>query len=151
MGIGHAQREKISPLKEYARFGITGVLNTGIDFAVLNALLLAFGPLVKGGVYAIYKTISFLAALVNSYFMNKYWVFSLESKTGYSHKEGARFFLVSAGGFVLNVILSSIIFHIFSESFSSRIAGNVGAIVGTAVVLVWNYVGYKFFVFISRS
>ncbi len=143
-------RNDSTRIKEYARFIVTGVLNTAVDFAVLNSLILMLGHDVEGTLYTGFKTISFFAALVNSYFMNKYWVFGHAAaikKSGL--EEGGKFFAVSFAGFIINVSSSLLIFSALTRAniLDPHLAANAGAIIGTGLVLVWNYVGYKFFVF----
>lgn len=131
---------------EYIRFGTAGVLNTCTDFAVLNTLLGILGS-TRGGSYVVCKALSFLAAMFQSYFLNKYWVFGVKSKT--TRREAQKFFGVSVMGFFLNIISSVTIFHILTSFTTTSVVlkANAGAVFGTLVVLAWNYFGYKFFVF----
>lgn len=140
---------KRKPLGEYLRFGVVGVLNTGVDFIVLNALLLALGAYAATH-FAEMKAISFVAAVVNSYLLNRYWVFgSKAAHAGEVAREGGKFLVVSVAGFLLNVASSSFVFTLLLELgiFDHRLAANVSAMFGTLVVLFWNFAGYKFFVF----
>jgi putative flippase GtrA len=144
------KRNTGSPFKEYLRFGITGVLNTGTDFFVLNILIASFGPGVGSIGYAAMKATSFCAALVQSYFLNRHWVFSAATDGKMADaKEGGRFFAVSLVGFLINIASSSFVFAFLerSSAVDSRLAANAAAMVGTILVLLWNYAGYKFFVF----
>ncbi|MBX4209547.1 GtrA family protein [Candidatus Parcubacteria bacterium] len=145
--MAEKKRKLVSPFGEYVRFGITGVLNTGTDFIVLNGLLTAFGG-AQGGLYIASKAASFSAAVIQSYFLNKYWVFDA-AKTGAGADEKGRFLAVSIAGLLLNVAGSSLVFGLlgFTGISDFRIKANIGAIAGTLMVLVWNYMGYKFFVF----
>lgn len=137
-------------LKEYLRFGATGVLNTATDFVVLNCLLTGFATLgdTHNVVYMVAKTLSFLVAVVQSYFLNKYWVFRAGGH-GKNMEETARFFTVSLAGLAINIAASSLVFAALAAATvtDTRIRANIGAITGTLAVLAWNYVGYKFFVF----
>ncbi len=139
-----------SAIGEYARFATTGALNTVVDFLVLNALILAFNPVggIQGKLYIIFKVISFLLAALNSYFLNKYWVFPVARPQG-RVKEGGKFLAVTAIGFLFNISGAFLVFHLLTEAhvFTQYIDANIGAVCGTLLVLVWNYFGYKFFVF----
>ncbi len=138
-------------LSEIARFIGVGVLNTFVDFFVLNILIAIFGLGQGGFRFAFFKACSFLVALVNSYFFNKYFVFKKQDSLSVSKsKEAGKFATVSVIGFLINVLISTLIFSLGNVLFSAQnpsILANLGAIFGTAVVLVWNYLGYKFFVF----
>lgn len=56
------------------RFVATGFLNTAVDFAVLNLFAASFGVYIGIGIGAI-NAVSFSAAVLHSYFWNKYWAF----------------------------------------------------------------------------
>src|SRR3989338_5399214 len=59
---------------QFVKFGIAGGLNSMIDLGTLNFLIYFSG--IAGGVwYSVFKSISFVVAVTNSYFWNKYWVF----------------------------------------------------------------------------
>ena len=140
------------------KFIATGVLNTAIDFAVLNILIKLFG-VSSTHIYVLWKTISFFCALTNSYFMNKYWVFRhVETGSGMKStlKEGSVFLLVSAGGLLINITLASVTVFLLSRIaepsvLSSLVVANVGAFVGTVAVLFWNFFGYKHVVFKEKG
>jgi putative flippase GtrA len=138
---------KQSQFKEYVRFGLTGALNTVTDFLILNILLLVSSQSLEQSTYAIFKIIAFLAAVVQSYLINKYWVFS--STGALAVGEGGKFLAVSAFGFLINVVSSSLVFSALTSTsgIDERLAANLGAMVGTMLVMLWNYAGYKFFVF----
>ncbi len=136
---------------EFLKFVIVGVVNTVIDLSVLNLLIFFFTTGGNGELYILFKSLSFLASVTNSYFLNKYWVFRSEEKS--SAKEPVLFFGVSAIGFILNVSVSFVVFLAFMHfsQLSPQIAANIGALAGTAVVVSWNFVGYKFVVFKKQS
>lgn len=147
-------------LRQYIRFAATGTINTAIDFSILNLLLALFRPDPSSIGYAVFKSISFMAALVNSYFMNKRWVFKKEdiegqrSQTESSIRTGQKvlFVFVSIVSFAANVGVSSVLFFVLAQSggMSIRLAANIGAIAGVAVSQVTNFLGYKFLVFTPR-
>jgi len=128
------------------KFSLVGVVNTAIDLGVLNILMFASG-ITSGIFYSIFKAISFTAAVINSYFMNKYWTFG--AKKGEIEKEFSQFFLISIGGFIINVGSASIVVNLIPNFLrvNPQLWGNVGALVGTFLGLAWNFLGYKFVVF----
>lgn len=137
-------------MAQFGKFFIVGVLNTAIDLGVLAILTLALGSPISGTEFAFCKIVSFLCALANSYWMNKYWVFKTRVKdTGNSHGEKKRFVSVSMVGLVINTIAASIAFRIGSSAIPDMqaLAVQLGGLVGTAAALAWNFVGYKFIVF----
>lgn len=131
--------------KQLGRFTVVGVLNTIVDFAVLNVLISAFS--VSGGIQAdVFKGISFIFAVINSYYWNKYWTFQVVKKT---RNEFLEFLAVSALGFGINVGT----FHVIVNSITPigdmapEAWANLGALAGTLAGLVWNFLGYKLIVF----
>ncbi|MFN3301640.1 MAG: GtrA family protein [Patescibacteria group bacterium] len=64
-------------LKQFFKFLITGANNTGLDFLVLNLLMLAF-RIYKGWPIILFNIISFSIAVTNSYLINRFWTFRLD-------------------------------------------------------------------------
>lgn len=132
---------------QFVRFAVVGVVNTAINFAVLNLLSHLTG--IKSGPHVIYLTvIAFAVALANSYFMNDYWVFKDEG-----HHEGGRkfslFLTVSLIGAGLNSLVVYLVTTFVHPMFglSETLWLNFANLCGVGVGLVWNFIGYKIFVF----
>ncbi len=152
--------EEIMPLQKntkdmrrVVRFILVGVLNTAIDFAVLNILISAFG---LGGnnhfLYIVFRSISFSVAVVNSFFWNKRWVFKRNRRVLHQYGEHTQFELgsflgVSVVGLVINSLLALFFFSVMSPVLPTFYAANIGALIGTCGALAWNFIGYKKFVF----
>ncbi len=130
------------------KFILTGAANTAIDFIILNILLFLFG--VTSVKYAIFKTIAFLLALTNSYFLNKYWVFEKRVNKNSILRERLSFVGLSTASLLLNSAVSSWVFAVLGRTpdmFSPIVAANAGAVAGVVVVFILNFVFYKFIVF----
>ncbi len=142
-------------ISQIVKFGLVGIINTGIDFAVLNILINITGT--YSGVWLfIFNAISFGIAVINSYFLNKYWAF----KAGGSVQsiEVFKFVFVSLIGLFINSIVVYFLgtFFILSYRLSTSVAysyvpaalwDNLAKLAATAMSLVWNFIGYKLFVF----
>jgi putative flippase GtrA len=131
---------------QFGKFAAIGFTNAAVDFGVLNILISQTGFL-EGRGYAGIKSISFIVALLSSYVWNKYWAF--KSNSGGGAAEFFKFFLVTIVSFVINVGSSSMV-----VTYISPLAGidphawaNVGAVVGSALGLIFSFVGFKFVVF----
>ena len=134
-------------IQEIFRLAIVGVINTGVDLVVLNLLIYVTHVGEKGFFYTVFKSISFVAALTNSYFMNKYWTFAGK---GTSNRviEVSEFTIVSIIGFLINVAVSSLVVNLIPPILvSASVWPSIGALFGTAFGLVWNFIGYKLIVF----
>lgn len=138
----------LSFFAQLSKFAAVGFLNTSIDFGILNLLSAATGVtsgFVVGGV----NVPGFSAAVINSYLWNKFWVFRGREQV---LRDFPKFFAVSFAGLLLN---SGII--IFMTTYVPAAFGignaawlNFAKVLATALVLVWNFLGYKFLVFRSQ-
>lgn len=63
--------------KQFFKFLIVGLNNTGLDFLILNLLMLSFN-LYKGLPIIFFNIISFTIAVTNSYLVNRFWTFRRE-------------------------------------------------------------------------
>ena len=133
-------------LLRLVRFGFVGAFNTVFDLAVLNFLIYIFGE-PTAFVFSIYKGISFLCALICSYFLNKHFTFK---KNTTSKKTFLVFVFFSLIGFVANVVLSSFVYYIllfYSDTLSIPVIASISAIVGSLASAILNYITYSYFVF----
>ena len=143
-------------IRQTIKFILVGILNTLIDLSVLNLLIFISG-IASGLGYSVFKGISFIVAVINSYFLNKFWTF--KSVGGYNKenlpaagREFSQFFAVSLIGFGINVGVASLVVNVIGNPFvlsgiSDKIWANVGAIMATFCGMTWNFLGYKFVVF----
>lgn len=131
---------------QLVKFVAIGSLNTVLDFAILNTLIM-FTGIASGYWYSGFKSVSFCFASVNSYFWNKYWTFY--SKEEASVKEFGKFLVVSGIGFLINVGVASFMVNLVDapSGFSPVMWANAGAVIATLSSLLWNFLGYKFLVF----
>lgn len=133
-------------LVQVAKFVEIGLLNTFIDFGILNLLMGVSGAF-SGWQIAMFNTVSFTCAAINSFFWNKHWTF--EKKEGKVEKEFLQFLIVSVIGWLIN---TGIVF--LGTNFISPLFGSSGAmwvnlmkIFATVASMVWNFIGYKFWAF----
>ena len=131
----------------FIKFVCVGFVNTALDLAVLNLLVFMFGTGSHNELYVVFKSTSFFVALLNSYLMNKFFVFRTSVSSG--TREPVLFFMVSSVGFVLNVGTSFAVFTAITAlaHVSTHLAVTFGAVAGSCVVLGWNFIGYRSFVF----
>ncbi len=134
--------KKLAVIFQAGKYFLVGSFNTFLDFGVLN-LLIFLTAIPSGAWYSVFKSVSFLVAVTNSYFWNKLWTFQSE--------EGSfiQFFAVSIVGFGLNVGVASLIVNVMGPvgTMSPELWANIGALAAVVISLVWNFIGYKFIVF----
>ncbi|EKE21908.1 MAG: glycosyl transferase family 2 [uncultured bacterium] len=153
--------QKIRIVWQIAKFGVIGVLNTVVDIGFLALIIFltksylsinSTDTLFTLGAwtvtfYSLYKGLSFIVANINSYYWNKYWTFQENIKK--SSSEIIQFFIVSILGFVINITTASYVFGAikpFGELNPDQ-WGLIGAAVGSIAGLLWNFIGYKLWVF----
>jgi putative flippase GtrA len=138
---------RIPWLFEFTKFSLVGVLNSGVDFGVLNSLILVTS-LASGGAFLAFKSISVTLGIINSYIWNKFWTFDA-SKTSDARRELTAFMLVTVAAVTVNVLGADVIVNVIGapRGFSPKVWANIGAISGAGLTLFTNFFGYKFFVF----
>ena len=143
---------KSKNFSQVLKFIVVGVLNTAIDLAVLNFLIFVFHTGQTGFNYALFKAISFLAALINSYLMNRSWTFTGGGSRNPGYIEFGQFFGISVIGLGINVVAASAFIGLIHPLFGlSAFWPSIAALAGTAFGLIWNFIGYKYFVFLKED
>ncbi len=139
---------------QLSRFLAVGILNTGVDLAVLNVETILTG-IKDGSGYALQKGLSFFVAVVFSYLLNKRWTFRDRSTTQRT-KKFSQFFVVSSMGAVVNVSTATAVVTYVKvlanpalnlALLTDQVWVNIGALVGAGAGFLWNFLGYKFLVF----
>ena len=135
-------------LNYFSKFIIAGILNTLLDWGILNTLLILTGKQ-EAIFYTLFKFISFLFAALNSFLLNKYWVFKAQDEKF----QILKFSVITVFGIILNNLAATLVTFklcplILSEFYY---CSNLGAFAGTLVSLIWNFLGYRFFAFKINS
>jgi len=121
-------------VRQFIKFCIVGVSSTIVDWGVFYLLDAVFG------IYYVYaKVISFLVAVINSFFWNRSWTF--RSRSEQRMHEFIKYMLVYTIGMGLNVgIMYSAVDHFHWRKLA-------GLIAATAITSVWNFLTNKFWTF----
>ncbi len=132
---------------QFGKFFVVGVLNTGLDFAILNFLMRMTGTY-EGQSILYFNTISFCVAVTNSYLLNKYWTFK-DKATADAPGQFVKFVGVSFVGLLFNNSIVYFITTLVDPLFglSPVLWANFAKAIAVGVVLAWNFAGYKLFVF----
>lgn len=131
---------------QFYKFGLVGVFNTFVDLTILNGFITAT-EFTSGWYFSLFKGISFVVAVTNSYFWNKFWTFRREQ--GANPVEFGKFILISAGGLAINVGVASFFVNIVGplDEMNPRLWANISALLAILFSMIWNFAGYKIFVF----
>ena len=145
-GVAYWLSRRLPVMMQIVKFGIIGGVNTLLDLSILNFLIYISGIAV-GIHFSVFKGISFIIAVTNSYFWNKFWTF--RSIDGVRTVEFFKFFIVNVVGFVINVSVASFIVNGIGAppNISLELWANIGAISSVFISLIWNFLGMKFIVF----
>lgn len=139
--------EKYPIVAQFFRFVVIGVINTGIDFGIVNLLMFATN-IYAGGYTILYKVISFIVANTNSFFWNRYWTFKVKNNQG-TEFQYLQFFVVSGIGLGINTGIFYLVNTSIGPMFGITRAlwANLSLVAATGFSLIWNFIGYKFIVF----
>ena len=134
---------------QFTKFAAVGTLNTLINLGALNILITMSG-IASGYVYSLFVLIGFLLATTNSFIWNKFWTFG--DTSGVQAKQTLAFYALTAVGAAINVGVASFIVNAVGHSgIAPAVWANVGGICGVAASFLWNFLGYKFFIFKKPS
>lgn len=129
---------KLMPWQQFIKFSAVGALNTAVDFGVyftLTRLIFLFQQN-----YLLANALAFLAAVTNSYFLNKYWTFAFNER-GSFWKQYGLFFITSL--FTLTV-LEIILYYLIERLDIYDLFAKVLLII---ISVVLNFFFSKFIVF----
>lgn len=137
---------KLHPvIYQFTKFAATGTLNTFINLGALNILIYMTG-IASGYIYSLFVLIGFLLATTNSFIWNKFWTFG--DASGVRAGQTIAFYALTAVGAFLNVgVASFIVNYVTNPGFPAAAWANIGGLAGVAAAFLWNFLGYKFFVF----
>lgn len=135
-------------LPQFYKFVLIGVLNTLLDLSILNAFVVATGISI-GWHFSLFKGISFVIAVINSYFWNKLWTFSDGAKGGTRTVEFGKFVAVSLAGLGINVGVASFLVNVVGPlgGIKLQLWVSISALAAIGFTTISNFVGYKMFVF----
>jgi|SRR3989344_1532866 len=131
---------------QFGKYAAIGFTNAAVDFGVLN-FLIAWSGVAFGLTYTLFKTVSFIVAVTHSYLWNRRWAFEAHSDSG--GREFVKFMVVNIVAAVINVGVASLVVNGVDPMFSldQNSWANIGAVAGSAVALIFNFVGFKLVVF----
>lgn len=139
--------KRILSIYQLAKFLLIGVVATIFDLGIL-ALFIQFSGITGGIYFRIFKSVSFIIATGLKYVPDKLWAFKKHGSAGIA-KEFTQFFVVTLIGLGINVYIASLIVDQIGPQFGlpAKLWANLAGIGAVLATFVWNFIGYKFFVF----
>lgn len=134
---------------QFAKFSVTGLLNYSVDLGILNSLILVTGNTSDFALIG-FRIVSATMAVSNSFGWNRWWTFTkLQEERGSITSEYIKFIVASAFGITINFGVYYIIVIWIGPLGGLSIERwvNVGAVAGSLVGLLFNFLSYKKFVF----
>jgi putative flippase GtrA len=133
---------------QFGQFAAVGTLNSFIDIGVLNLETFFYGTsIISTPLFAVFKAISFLFATTNSFAWNRNWTFGSKEKVNAGEVTG--FYTIALIGWGANVAIATFVKAIGPET---KLWINIVApLAGILVTFIWNFVGYKYFVFKKKA
>lgn len=148
-GLISRSARPLTGLYQFAQFAAVGTLNSFIYDGVLNLETLWYGSAAIGNIqYAAFISVAFLFSTTNSFLWNKYWTFNAREKTNAGEVSG--FYGVAIIGWILSVVAATFVKSI--GPVDSKLWLNILApLAGIAAAFIWNFFGYKYWVFKRKS
>ena len=147
--LGYTVSAYWRPMAQFGRFAAIGFANTAVDFGLLYVFI-GLTDLAAGSAYALFKAFSFTVATVHSYFWNKFWAFEAGASRGGS-REVARFAAVALASVLVNTVTASVVVALRPGAIAAAPWAGVGAAAGSAVALIFSFIGFRVFVFRKKQ
>lgn len=129
---------------QFGQFAAVGTLNSFIDIGVFNLETFLYGGTgISTVLFAGLKAISFLCATTNSFFWNRNWTFGSTDKVNAGEVTG--FYTIALIGWGANVAVATFVKAIGPDT--KLWIDIVSPVAGILVTFIWNFLGYKYFVF----
>lgn len=147
VNLGYFLGKRLVFFNQFGKFAAIGFTNAAVYFGILNTLIF-WSDINRGIWYSVFATIAFVIATTHSYFWNKFWVFSATDDKA-SGQEFGKFAGVSVVAGLVSVGVASSVVNLLNPLFGLTLDqwANVGGVAGSAIALVFSFIGFKLAVF----
>ncbi|MBI3305289.1 GtrA family protein [Candidatus Parcubacteria bacterium] len=141
---------QLPTLYQFAKYGLIGVVNTLLSFAILNFLAHLTG-VTQGLGAGVFVVMAFVIANTHSFLWNKNWTFNATAARA-APVQYLQFSAVTLTSSLLAALLVSAITHFASPPTGLTATQwlNVANLAGTILALAGNFLGFKIFVFNAK-
>ena len=149
-------------MREISSFGLVGLLNTAINFGILNALILLTHQQ-QGFWLIVFNGCAFMGGVVNSYLLNTNFTFRTHHKRSlWDARLFSRFLGATLSGLAINTVVIWLTLPLLAHAGSaghggyadtihrSLLAINISKAIATLISLCWNYGVMKRWVYNNR-
>ncbi len=149
--LGYFLGKWLNFLNQFGKFVAIGFTNAAIDFGVFYFLVSLTGRAL-GVRFTIFKGVSFLVAVTNSFLWNKYWAFEAGKSRG-GRQEMINFFMVNIVAWAVNVGIGSFVANGIGPHFnlSDKAWAGLAIVAGSAVALILSFIGFRLVVFKTQN
>ncbi|MDD4801644.1 MAG: glycosyltransferase [Syntrophomonas sp.] len=131
--------------RQIFRFGVTGFINTIIDYGLFNMLVYITG-IHEGWRIGLINMLAVGLAATNSYLMNRNWTFISDQQR--SEQPVLKFVIASTLGMLINSLVVTGVSYLSPwMHVSVYLVLNGGKILGACFSSTWNFVLYRYWVF----
>ncbi|MEK7664236.1 MAG: GtrA family protein [Patescibacteria group bacterium] len=145
--LAHLIGRKFLFIYQGAKFFLVGAVATVVDLKLFEFIwLLVLAQIQASSIIA--KGFSFVISTALKYWGNKYWAFQKHGKENI-HKEMAQFFLITLIGLAVDILSFRYFVNALGPQFDipAAIWIKLSVIFAAIIAAIWNFIGYKFFVF----
>lgn len=135
---------------QFAKYGAVGSMAAATNFGMLNLLSLLTGVF-SGVLIIVFNIAAFAVTVTNAYFWHKFWSFGQDSKPRLI--QFSRYLAVT----ISSAVIDSLIVYFFT-TFIEAPGGlspadweNIGKAIAVVPVVIFNFLGYRFFVFRTEA
>lgn len=125
------------PLQQFIKYAIVGASSATIDIGLLNLFLYWHWPILPA------NTIAFIIAVINSYFLNKYWTYQDRTR---NWKTQLPFYIIIYG---VGLAVSN--GSIYWLSILLHWDVNMVKIMSMIAIIAWNFLAPRFFIFKPKT
>lgn len=147
--LGYFLGQWLEFFNQFGKFATIGFTNFAVTAGALN-ILLSITDYTAGIGYAVISGASFVVGVISSYIWNKYWAFkSVGASASGGTGEFVKFFAVTVIAFIISVSVASIVVNYINPfgGMNPQQWANIGTIAGSAVALIFSFIGFKVAVF----
>ncbi|OBA07704.1 sugar translocase [Paenibacillus polymyxa] len=132
-------KSRIAQLLPMIRFGIVGLVNTGVDYIIF--MLLAWA----GVQVVVAQIISYSCGTANSYILNSRWTFSKQQANNTNKGRLLKFIVIN----LIVLGITSLLLQVLHTETELPLA--LSKLIATAAGMIINYIGSRYWVFGSPS